>query len=213
MNAVLSPTVIDPPLWPDDLDPDAPPPVLPLMTRDEYLAFDRSALELRYEWIEGKVRLMSGGTRNHGRTSSNFARLLGNLFADRPLTVVSQGTRTHVPDGAYYYPDVVVEPTEPPIVAGLEDSITAALLIIEVLSPSTARTDRVEKRREYLRIPTLENYLIVQPNVREIVRLTRNGDRWGEKSFHDEEIDLPRFDVALPMDAIYEDCTPGERID
>ncbi|MFH5804778.1 Uma2 family endonuclease [Alienimonas sp. DA493] len=188
------------------------PAFLPPMTREEYREFDRGAHELRYEWIDGEVRAVSGGTFNHGQVAANLARLLGNLFSGRALVTHSQSTRTRVPDGPYYYPDVVTVPFPPEFAEESEETFAAPVLVAEVLSPSTARIDRGEKRREYFRIPSLENYLIVQPNVREILRLTRDGEQWAERRFRAEDVDLPRFGVTLPADAIYEDCLPGERI-
>jgi len=219
MNALLDSSAPAPPAWPDNLDPDAPPAELPRMSREEYLAFDNAADHTRYEWIDGEVRLMTGGTFNHAQVGMNLVAALNAAL--RPLrrqggpslTALGQTMRTRVPNGPYYYPDAVAGPFPPVLEDDGQNTLLDPVLVGEVLSPSTARVDRGEKRREYLRIPTLENYLIVQPNVCEVLRLTRTEDGWGEKRFRDEEtIDLPRFGVTLPMAALYEDCTPGERV-
>ncbi|QDT16001.1 Uma2 family endonuclease [Alienimonas californiensis] len=223
MNAVLQSAATAPPAWPDRLDPDAPPAALPRMTREEYLAFDNAAVRTRYEWVDGKVRLMTGGTFNHALVGMNLVAILNAAL--RPLrhqggpslAALGQTMRTRIPDGPYYYPDAVAGPIPPVLEDDGQNTLLDPVLIAEVLSPSTARIDRGEKRREYLRIPTLENYLIVQPNLREVLRLTRDASspenpRWAEKRFRDEDVDLPRFGVTLPMAALYEDCTLGERI-
>lgn len=230
VTAVLTPPPAASPPWPDGLDPDRPPAVLPPMSRDEYLAFDNAAStgEFKYEWVDGKVRAMTGVTANHYDVVGNLVFLLNQTLRQRyasggrKMRCGGSDMRTRIPGGPYYYPDVIVRPIpsemeEPPDEP--QRTLLNPVLVVEVLSPSTARVDRGEKRREYLRIPTLENYLIVQPNVREVLRLTRdasdpNRPRWGERRFRDgEDVDLPRLGVALPMAEIYEDCTPGERID
>ena len=111
---------------------------------------------------------MSGGTGNHITVGLNMIGLLQRLTADRPLLASGQALRTRVPAGPYDYPDVLLAPFPPEYedpVEGERDTLTNPLLLAEVLSPSTAGRDRGEKRREYLRLPTVQNYLIVQPNV------------------------------------------------
>ena len=201
-----------------DLDPDDPPAVLPRMSRKEYLAFDNAATRnFKYEWTNGSVRKMVGVTANHYTVASNLVQVLAPLLRSarkpgRIFTVGGTDMRTRVPDGPYYYPDVIVRPI-PSVYEEPGDepqrTLLNPVLLVEVLSRSTAAVDRGEKRREYLRIPTLENYLIVQPNVREVLRLTRSGDRWGDKRFRDAAVQLPRFGVTLPADDIYEFCLPG----
>ena len=200
-------------------DPEAAPFDPPPMTREEYLAFDNAGTGgFKYEWIDGKVRRMVGVTANHNIVQTNLVVLLDNALraarrvGGRHMRAGSSDLRTRVPDGPYYYPDVIVRPMpgtfeEPPDEA--PRTLLDPVLLVEVLSRSTARTDRGEKRREYLRIPSLETYLIVQPNVRRALRLTRNGDRWGEKTFRDADVELPKLGVTLPADRVWEDILPG----
>ena len=218
MSTLLAPP---PRLDPPAPDPNAPPAVLPRMTREEYLAFDNAAsAEFMYEWIDGEVRTMSGGIYNHHRVSTNLMHVFETLLrAARPggrrLVANGSGLRTRVPDGPYYYPDALVCPFPPEIEEPPDEpqrTLLNPVLIAEVLSPSTAETDRGEKRREYLRIPTVGHYLIVHPSVREVLRLTRVGNRWASKTFRDADVDLPRFGITLPVDEVYADTLPGERV-
>ena len=206
---------------PPSPDPNAPPAVLPRMTREEYLAFDNAAsAEFMYEWIDGEVRTMSGGIYNHHRVGCNVMSVFKNLLRAAPpggrrLVANGSGLRTRVPDGPYYYPDALVCPFPPDFEEPVDEPqriLLNPVLVAEVLSPSTAATDRGEKRREYLRIPTVEHYLIVQPSVREVLRLTREGDRWASKTYRDADLDLPRFGITLPANEIYADTLPGERV-
>ena len=223
MSLTLAPPrrVPAPPAGPPP-DPEAAPFDPPPMTREEYLAFDNAGTGgFKYEWIDGKVRRMVGGTFNHGIVMSNLAGTLDEALreARRPGLPKMRGCgtdlRTRVPGGPYYYPDAQVVPV-PPQFEEPDDQPGLTLLnpvsVAEVLSPSTARVDRGEKRREYLRIPTVGTYLIVQPNVREVLRLTRNGRRWSEKAFRNTDIDLPKLGITLPADRVWEDILPGDRI-
>ena len=224
-DALLEPprSPAPPPAAPPRLDPDRPPAVLPRMTREEYLAFDNAATtgEFKYEWVDGKVRAMTGGTWNHGIVGTNLTTTLSELLraartaGRKSLAVAGSDLRIRVPGGPYYYPDAKACPL-PPQIEESDDEEQRTLLnpvfIGEVLSRSTARIDRGEKRRNYLRIPSVETYLIVQPSVREALRLTRNGDRWGEKRFRDADIELPRLGVTLRADRVWEHVLPGERV-
>ena len=204
-------------------DPNDPPAVLPRMSREEYLAFDNacSSDAWKYEWIDGKVRAMTGGTFNHGTVGDNVLSVLKQTLRARRaaggphLAACGSDLRVRVPDGPYYYPDVKVCPFPPEIEEpdGEEQrTLLNPIFLVEVLSRSTARVDRGEKRRNYLRVPTVDTYLIVQPSIREALRLTRNGNRWGEKTFRDADIELPKLGVTLPADRVWEDVLPGERI-
>ena len=226
MSAVLAPPRREPTRSaPPPPDPNDPPAVLPRMTRAQYLAFDNAATgAFKYEWIHGKVRAMSGGIFNHHLVSANLMTVLNVLFralragGGPRYAANGQGLRTRVPGGPYYYPDALVSPLPPEIEepeGEPQRTLLNPVLIAEVLSPSTAATDRIEKRREYLRIPTLEVYLIVQPSVRDVLRLTRHAPdpaqpRRGEKRFRDADVELPRFGVTLPAGEIYADILPGE---
>ena len=96
----------------------------------------------------------------------------------------------------------------------LED---APSIIVEVLSPSTERTDRGEKVMVYHRIPTLQTYLIVEQDRRVVDRHWRDeNQRWQRETLVDNgEVALPVIDLSLTLDEIYrgvEIPSPEERL-
>jgi len=62
-------------------------------------------------------------------------------------------------DGPYYYPNLVVNCDKRDLEA--TKLIRYPKLIVEVLSPSTAARDRVQKFRELQRSETLQEYVLV----------------------------------------------------
>ena len=85
------------------------------------------------------------------------------------------------------------------------------MLVVEILSRSTAATDRREKRVAYQTLPSLIDYLIVSQDRRKVVRYTRDGDGWTEAAFGaGETIELASVDLALAMDDLYSDVPFGE---
>ncbi|HYW22159.1 MAG TPA: Uma2 family endonuclease [Nodularia sp. (in: cyanobacteria)] len=130
-----------------------------LMSAEEYLLWEPTQ-EQRYEYWDGEVVAMSGGTRNHNRVSLNFSKLLDDALADRSCEVYIVDVKVQVEPGQkYFYPDVVVtcdqRDRDPQL-------IQFPCLIIEVLSPSTEAADRGKKFAKYRQTPTLQEYVLVQ---------------------------------------------------
>jgi Uma2 family endonuclease len=92
---------------------------------------------------------------------------------------------------------------------GPGDGMTAvdALLLVEVLSPSTAATDFGDKVREYLALPTLGTYLICAQDARRVWVWTRGESGWPEQPEVIEDpaasIRIPALDLSLTLEAIY----------
>ena len=124
-----------------------------MITPEDYLAADRVA-ELRSEYLDGKVFPMSSGTRVHAALVSRVAFVLGDATEDGPCIVTVSKLRLQVaPEGADLYPDVMVtcesNPSDP------SDMISNPVLVVEVLSASTERWDRVGKFAQYRRVASL----------------------------------------------------------
>ena len=73
-------------------------------------------------------------------------------------------------------------------------------------SPSTASTDRREKRVAYQSIPELSAYLIVDPDERHVEHYRRDSDGgwWVHEYRDDGTINLPDLKLELTLDNIYE---------
>ena len=145
-----------------------------LMSAEAYLVWEPTQ-EGRYEYWDGEVLAMSGGTRYHNRVSGNFFRLLDDALADGPCEVYVVDIKVQVEPGKKYsYPDVVVTCDERDVDAQV---VQFPCLIIEVISPSTEAIDRGIKFAKYRRAATLQEYILVQveqPGV-EIFRRNQQG--------------------------------------
>ncbi|MBD2678475.1 MULTISPECIES: Uma2 family endonuclease [Nostoc] len=173
-----------------------------LMSAEEYLVWEPTQ-EQRYEYWDGEVVAMSGGTRNHNRVCANFFRLLDDALADRSCEVYIVDVKVQVEPGQkYFYPDVVVtcdeRDTDPQL-------IQFPCLIIEVLSPSTEAADRGKKFAKYRQSPTLEEYVLVQveqPGV-EVFRRSEQG-KWVLSEYNfDEILRLESVDVEIAIADLY----------
>ena len=77
-------------------------------------------------------------------------------------------------------------------------------LVIEVLSPSTARFDRREKVASYREIPSIEEYVLVAPKPANVV-IHRRAHQWKPQILEtlDSALDLQSVGLALPVTRIY----------
>lgn len=131
------------------------------MTSEEYLASERLA-ETKSEYFQGEVFAMAGASLNHNRIVINAILSLGNALRGRSCSVLGSDMRLLVSDtGLYTYPDVTVVCGEPILADKHRDILTNPLFIVEVLSESTKDYDRGGKFHQYMRIPSLQEYLTV----------------------------------------------------
>ena len=135
-------------------------PALKRISPVEYLELDRIAA-IRSEYYFGEIIAMSGGTESHNLIGSNINRQAGNALELRPCRVYTSDMRVRTTTGVYTYPDVTIVCGKPQLEDERKDVLLNPLVIIEVLSPSTANYDRGAKFDNYRSIPSLQTYVIV----------------------------------------------------
>ena len=172
------------------------------MTVEEYFRFEEGS-EVRHEYVSGELYAMSGATLRHNLIVANIGGRLLAAAGDGPCLVVMNDMRVQVSDDVYYYPDVVVICTP---MEQLDIVASEPCVVVEVTSPTTARTDRGEKLTAYKQLPTLQAYLIVDHRRRRVERHWRAGpdDVWQrEEIVLEGSVPVPCVDVDLTLDEIY----------
>lgn len=149
------------------------------LTPAEYLAIERKAAE-KSEYFAGEMYAMVGASRKHNLITINTAAALLQQLKDKPCEVYASDMRVGVPAfDLYTYPDVVVACDEPQFEDEHVDTLLTPLLIIEVLSASTAAYDRINKFGYYRTIQTLAEYLLIAQDEQKIEQYVRQPDgRW-----------------------------------
>ena len=131
------------------------------MTEAEYLEFEEKS-DIRHEYVKGRVYAMSGGSVRHGLITTNISTDFNNQLEETDCKVSALATRVKVEEmESYRYPDVLVYCGEEDYVDDRTDTLGNPLVVVEVLSPSTALKDRNEKLIEYVRSNTLQEYVLV----------------------------------------------------
>lgn len=173
---------------------------------DAFLEWEQRQAE-RYELVAGEVRMMVGGTMGHNTVADNIHVALANKLRGSPCRAWRADTRVRTADDGFVYPDVVVSctPRRPD-----ELFIDDPVLVVEVLSPSTAQYDQSEKRWVYQAIPTLRQLLFVSPREAKVELVTRQADDSWRSVFVtglEAALTLDALDLSLPMADVYADIT------
>ncbi len=87
---------------------------------------------LKYEYIDGRVYLMSGGTANHARIGINVVRVLEDALGNGPCNVYNSDLSVRLSETRYTFPDATVTCDEHD--QGEEDMVQSPRLIVGVLS-------------------------------------------------------------------------------
>ena len=128
------------------------------MSVEEYLQLDRSSIEARYEYIDGYVTMLAGGTLDHATIGANIISILRRSLRGSPCRVFTSDARVRLSKTRFVYPDATVSCDEQD--RGQNDNVQSPRLVVEVLSPSTEGYDRGRKFGFYRECPTIQEYLI-----------------------------------------------------
>ncbi|MGH8260463.1 MAG: Uma2 family endonuclease, partial [Steroidobacteraceae bacterium] len=160
---------------------------------------------LKHEFVNGFAYAMTGGSVRHGRIALNLATTFKihlkrgqcEAFAS-DVRVVVQRDKNEIA----YYPDVVVDCRR-----DTRDThfVRDPRLIVEVLSPSTQRTDRREKLQNYRLIDSLEEYVLAAQDERTLT-IHRRSDGWRASAYAgaDAVAEFRSIGLALPLTEIYD---------
>ncbi len=147
-------------------------------TLEEYLELDKNSEE-RYEYFDGEVLAMAGGSPSHARISGNVYSALQERLRRGRGEAFNSEMRIKVPAALpYRYPDASVVCGEPVFdeIDG-QQTLVNLILIIEVLSPLTAGYDLVEKFVAYQSIATFREYLLISQDRPHVIQYIKQAKR------------------------------------
>lgn len=144
---------------------------------EEYLAMEVEATE-RHEYRDGEIILMAGSTPNHNKLAGNLFAAIHAALRGQPYEVYMADQRLWIPEQpTYTYPDVMVVAQPLVYAPDRRDTLTNPLLIIEILSPSTAADDRGTKFALYRTIPSFQEYVLVEQDRIYLEQYAKTNDR------------------------------------
>ena len=174
------------------------------LTPQDYFEWEAQQA-LRYEYFDGEVFAMAGGSLPHADIALNVASLLKAQLQGRCKVRNSDAKVGITEDGPFVYPDVSVSCDERDRTA--QKFSRYPCLIVEVVSPGTEAYDRGGKFTLYRRLDSLKEYVLVGSEAKTVEVFRRNGDgSWAFIPYRmGEVIELASLAIMVPMEAIYED--------
>jgi Uma2 family endonuclease len=182
------------------------------MTADEFLAWDADQT-VRHEFVRGEVFAMAGGEDRNNIVALNLALALKPHLRGKPCQVFLADVKLRVEaaDG-FFYPDLMVTCSA----ADAADRLIKRepVLVVEVLSPSTAAFDRGEKFAAYRRLPSLAEFLLVDIDARrcELFRKGADGLWVLHPTQGDEPLQLACVGLTVGAETLWADLEPNNPV-
>ncbi len=171
------------------------------MSPAEYLAAEAEAA-FKSEYVAGFLYAMAGGSKRHNQIS---VALVGSLFPQvkRPCQVYAADFKVrieHDQQTFFYYPDVFVSCRDDKENRHFDDG---PVVIAEILSPTTGRSDRLEKFENYKTLATLQNYLLISQDIPRIEIFRRKAGWRSEVHIIGDTIALDGVAAQVVVSEIY----------
>ena len=186
------------------------------MTPAEYIELEEQTGE-RFEYRNGEVYAISGGTLPHNLIAAKLNRRIGNLVEDRGCEIVGSGQKVVIlQTGLETYPDAAVYCGKPHLAGANGMALANPVFLAEVLSKSTEAYDRGDKAAHYRRIESLQEYLLIAQDRVRVERYRRSGqNEWLLSEFTElnDILELSSLGIELPLAALYAGVPlePGSR--
>jgi Uma2 family endonuclease len=175
------------------------------VTPEQYLAAERIS-EVKHEYRAGIVRAMAGATWAHNVIAANILADLVLQLRGKKCRAFGSDRRLRIvraQPSFYYYPDVMVDCSE-----SRELETESPTVIFEVLSPESETSDRGDKLVNYLAIPSMRVYVLVDQFRHTLTVFRRaEGDAWPMELLTElsDMLALPEIGCSLSMATIYAD--------
>jgi Uma2 family endonuclease len=174
------------------------------MTLEEFLRWD-DGTDTRYELMDGFPVAMAPSAEAHRILALRLGSRIDLALAGRRLcnAQIEPGVVRSDRADSYYVPDIAVtcEPNEPG-----RQAMVDPILIVEILSPSTERTDRRLKLPVYQTMASVREIILIDADSHHAELYRRENDRWGIQLVRGAEatLFLASVDLRISMSELYE---------
>lgn len=137
------------------------------------------AQDEKYEYYDGEVFSMAGGSDRHALIGANTT--VAFTLALRPHGCAPYSSDMRIQLAAsrrYVYPDFSAVCGEADFLDDRHYTLLNPTLVVEVLSPSTGDFDQGTKALWYRALPSLRALVLVAQDAPAVTVYTRDGDRW-----------------------------------
>jgi Uma2 family endonuclease len=173
-----------------------------IMSVEDYLALDNNSREARYEYLDGEVRMLAGGSTYHAAIISRLGAILERSLENGSCWTFNSDIRLALSESYYVYPDLSVSCDASDQKLG--NSIQHPCMVVEVLSPGTEAVDRGEKLRCYLQHPTIQDYVMIDSLSIWVEVYHREDDGWKLRLYGPQSIaKLEHLNIQFSVNTLY----------
>jgi Uma2 family endonuclease len=170
---------------------------------NDYLALDQNAQDVRYEYLEGELQMLAGGSPDHSIIAMNLAGILYRLLEDKPCIAYNSDMQLQLSESCYVYPDITIT-CDPRDQEPDDRRLHYPSVIIEVLSPSTEAVDRGKKLLYYQAHSTIQDYLLIDSQNIFVEVYHREKSRWILSRYtQQEEVEIESLGVRFLVSDAY----------
>lgn len=160
--------------------------------------------EVKYEYSDGWVYAMAGGSLAHGRIALNAQLLLDTAFADESCWVHTADVAVRLSPSEYRFPDATVSCDARDRPTREHTEVQSPRVVVEVLSPSTEKEDRTTKFALYRACPSVQEYVLIATEFQAVEVYRRDRLRWTYQWYGPGEcIELESVGAQLAVDNLY----------
>jgi len=173
------------------------------LSHNDYLAMELNS-PVKHEYVAGNIYAMTGTSDIHNIITGNIYLALRNHLKGSPCRVFMADVKAKlIQSDAYYYPDVMVSCEKSPNPYFREQPS----LIVEVLSPTTAKFDAGDKRLDYQSLPSLQEYVLVSTDCMDVRVWRRSNEADWMVTIYTDGMMIPLSSVGLeiPIEQVYEE--------
>ena len=174
----------------------------PSMTRDQFFDWAQ-AQEERYEFDGFQPIAMTGGTANHNRICQNVWSALRTRLDGTGCEAFGPDAGVATVGDAVRYPDALITCTK---FAGSSLLIPNVVAVLEVISPTSGRADRIDKVLEYRAVPSIRRYVILEHldiGLTVFSRTDGTADWTATALTADETLAIPEVGIVVPVQDFY----------
>ncbi len=174
-----------------------------VMSVEDYLILNRNSKDTRYEYLDGELRILAGGSPDHSIIIANLTTAIKGPLKGSQCRVYNSDVQLKLSEKRYVFPDITISCDERN--RNQKETIRYPRVVVEVLSPTTEATDRGKKAAYYRACPTIQEYVMVDSEDFFVEVHRREEGRWTIHTFEPgDAITLESLGIQFPIEDAYE---------
>jgi len=184
-------------------------PLKPFMSLDEYMAFEEQS-PFQHEYVNGVVHAMTDPSLDHARISGELFTAVKTHLRGGPCEAFVADAKLQIrsaTEEVVYYPDLIVACNRK---EWGDNFVINPKLVAEIASPSTRHIDRREKAMTYRRVPSIEEYVLLEQNEYRVT-VYRRAENWRPQVYSgpDAVAEFQSISLSVPLAQIFEGTLPA----